>query len=243
MLRLATGGDQVDPLELYLSDDRSMNGRPWVVANMISSIDGVTAVDGASTALGDDDDRTVFKAIRAVPDVIVVGSGTVKAEDYSPVKLDPERRARRAAMGLSEVPTLAIVSGRLSLDESAKVFSDPNHKPLLVTSTSVDPGRLVRIGDAADVVFLTELTAEAIIDHLSAASVLLLEGGPTLNGQFAAGGLIDELNLTISPAIYGGSGMRIMGEEPLNAPVGMRLDRMLMGDRSLFLRYLRVTDS
>lgn len=240
MLRIVgTGEKVVNPLDFYLADERTAEGHPWVVVNMISSIDGVTVVDGVSTGLGDEDDKAVFRALRAVPDVILVGAGTVAAEDYSPVILDDERRARRSALGMAEVPTLAIVSGRLSLDESAKVFSNPERKPLMLTSTSVDPGRLVLMGDVADVAFLTELTAEAILEQLSAASVVLLEGGPSLNGQFARAGLIDELNLTIVPSLHGGDSKRIAGSEAIDPPYGMRLDRVLMGDRSLFLRYLR----
>lgn len=240
MLRLAGAGDSpVDPLDLYMSDVRSVEDRPWVVVNMIASIDGVTVVDGGSTALGDDDDKSVFKALRAVPDVILVGSGTVKAEEYSPVSLDQERRDRRADAGLAETPTLAIVSGRLSLDASEKVFSNPDYKPLLLTSTKVDPGRLAVLGDAADVAFLTELTAHAMLDQLSAASVVLLEGGPSLNGHFAREGLIDELNLTVAPSLHGGETQRIIGGPELDVPYHMHLDRVLMGDRSLFLRYLK----
>jgi len=54
-------------LDLYLSDERSVPDRPWVMANMVSSIDGATAIGGRSTGLSDDDDHEVFRAIRAVP--------------------------------------------------------------------------------------------------------------------------------------------------------------------------------
>ncbi len=240
MLRIAGAGEEVvDPLGLYLADSRSERGRPWVVVNMIASIDGVTAVDGGSTALGDDDDKAVFQALRAIPDAVLVGAGTVRAENYSPVRLDEMRRRRRTEAGLSPVPTLAIVSGRLSLEPSARVFSDADYKPLLLTGTSADPGRLAVLGDAADIAFLPDLTAEAILERLSPAEVVLLEGGPSLNGQFAGAGLIDELNLTVSPALFGGDTQRITGGSELDAPLKMRLDRVLMGDRSLFLRYLR----
>ncbi len=77
-----------------------------------------------------------------------------------------------------------------------------------------------------------------MLDQLSAASVILLEGGPSLNGQFARAGLIDELNLTISPSLRGGDSKRIAGNDPIDPPFDMRLDRALIGERSLFLRYL-----
>ena len=240
MLRLAgTADTAIDPLDLYLSDQRVAHGRPWVVVNMISSIDGVTVVDGGSTALGDADDKAVFRALRAVPDVILVGAGTVRAENYSPVRLDEERRKARSGLGMAEVPTLAIVSGQLSLDATHPVFSDSDYKPMVLTSTSVDPAKLVTLGDAADVAFLAELDPGSILEQLGAAKVVLLEGGPSLNGHFARAGLIDELNITLAPSLYGGESPRIIGGGELASSFDMRLDRVLIGDRSLFLRYLR----
>lgn len=239
MLRqLLPGSGPVDPLDLYLADRRPATGRPWVMINAIASADGATAVDGRSTALGDDDDRAVFKAIRTVPDVILVGARTVTAEDYRPVSLDAERRARRLELGKAEVPTLVIVSGRLSIDPEARVFSDPEHRPLVVTGTDASPAKLALLGDAADVAFLGELTPRAILGHLAAAGVVLLEGGPTLNSGFAGERLVDEVNLTISPTLHAGGSQRILDGPPIDPPVEMTLDRVLRGERNLFARYL-----
>ena len=54
------------------ADFREADGRPWVIVNFVTSVDGATTIDGASTRLGDDDDMAVFQALRAVPDVILV---------------------------------------------------------------------------------------------------------------------------------------------------------------------------
>lgn len=229
----------VEPLDLVFSDQRTAEGRPWVMLNMISSLDGGTAVDGRSSSLGDDDDKAVFTAIRAVPDVIVVGAATVAAEDYRPVTLDEERRRRRVEAGLSAIPTLAIVTGRLSIDPEAKVFSDPDHKPLILTGTQANPSKLVTLGDAADVAILDDLSPGGILRHLGAASVVLLEGGPTLNGQFAGAGLLDEINLTVAPTVISGSSKRIIAGDGIDPPLEMRVDRVIHGDNMLFVRYLR----
>ena len=237
--RVYPDAEPLDLLDLYLSDDRSVSGRPWVMANMISSIDGATAIDGRSTGLGEDDDPQVFRAIRAVPDVILVGAGTVTAEDYQPVVLDSERRERRTGLGKAEVPTLAIVSGRLSVDPEARVFSDPEHKPLIITGTKADPAKLAMLGDAADIAILQSLDPMSILQHLGAAQVVLLEGGPTLNAQFAVAGLIDELNLTLRSAVAAGDSKRITNGESVEPLMEMGVDRLLQGDRALFIRYVR----
>ena len=229
----------VDLLDLYLSDTRSVPDRPWVMVNMISSIDGAIAIGGRSTGLGDDDDPQVFRAIRAVPDVILVGAGTVTAEDYAPVTLDDERRERRVALGKTEVPTLAVVSGRLSIDPEARLFSDPEHKALIITSTMADPAKLVMLGDAADVAILPSLDPESILGHLGAANVVLLEGGPTLNAQFAGAGLVDEMNLTLRSAVVAGDSKRMTSGPDIDPILEMAVDRVLQGDGSLFIRYLK----
>jgi riboflavin-specific deaminase-like protein len=240
MLRKTESGEPVEDLVgLYMSDDRKADGRPWVLVNFISSADGGTAIAGKSSSLGDPDDKAVFQALRAVPDVILVGSGTVEAENYQPVALDEERRERRVAAGLTEVPVLAIVSGRLRFDPDARVFSDPEHRPMVITGPNADPAKLAMLGDAADVVILENVTPKAILARLSAARVILCEGGPTLVGQFVAEHLVDELALTIAPVMIGGRSARIAHGDLADPPLEMNLDRQLIGDRSIFLRYLR----
>jgi len=242
MLRELTTGGEVEALDLVNSESRKAEGRPWVLVNFVTSIDGATTVKGKSSALGDADDLTMFKAIRSLPDVILVGAGTVRAEDYQPVVLDEERRVFRRERGQSDDPILAIVSGSLGIDPEARVFADPDHKPLILTSTTADPGRLVNIGDMAEIAFLIELTPKKILDQLGAASVVLLEGGPTLTGQFVAAGLVDEMCLTVSPLLVGGDSKRVAVGAEAGPPLGMTLDRAHLGEGSLFLRYLRAEE-
>jgi riboflavin-specific deaminase-like protein len=229
-----------DLLGLYLSDERRGGDNPWVMLNFVSSIDGGTAFDGRSSQLSDEDDQELFKTLRAVPDVILVGAGTVVAEDYGPVTLDATRRQARVEAGLSEVPTLAIVSGRLSIDPEARVFSDYEHKPMVITGPDAEPAKLAMLGDAADVVILEEVSPAAILERLGAASVIHCEGGPTLTGQFVAAGLVDEMNLTVAPKMISGTSARVAHGPSPELPFEMRLDRALVGEHSLFLRYLRV---
>ncbi|MGB7860049.1 MAG: dihydrofolate reductase family protein [Acidimicrobiia bacterium] len=233
--------DPLNPLDLVLTEERIASGRPWVMLNMISSLDGGTAVSGKSSELGDDDDSEMFQALRAVPDVILVGAATVAAENYRPITLDETRRRRRSDLGLAETPTLAIVSGRLSIDPDARVFGDPDHKPLIITSTFANPSKLVLIGDSADVAILPDLEPATILQHLGAAKVVLVEGGPSLNGQFVASGLVDEVNVSTSPLLLSGESARIAHGPVASPPQRMLVDRVLFGDRLLFVRYLRDT--
>jgi riboflavin biosynthesis pyrimidine reductase len=239
MLQRTERSETASPLDLAFEGDRSADGRPWVMVNFVVSIDGATAVDGGSTKLGDDEDRAMFQALRAVPDVILVGASTVIVEDYGPVVLDEERRQARSDRGLQGVPKLAIVTGTMSLDAEARAFSDQDHKPLVITGPNANPGRLALLGDAADVQILLDITPETILLTLAPAKLVLLEGGPSLTGQFLAAGLVDELNLTVSPIVVGGDSSRLAGDRSLKPVAGMRLERIVEGSESLFLRYLR----
>jgi 5-amino-6-(5-phosphoribosylamino)uracil reductase len=240
MLRRADSNEPVDDvIGLYMGDRRKTDARPWVLVNFVASLDGGTALRGKSSSLGDEDDKTVFQALRAVPDIVLVGSGTVEAENYHPVTLDEDRRERRLAAGLTEVPVLAIVSGRLSFDPEARVFSDPEHRPMVITGPEANPAKLAMLGDAAEVIVLDDMTPRSILTRLGAAGVILCEGGPTLVGQFVASHLVDEVNLTIAPTMISGRSARMAHGPEAEPPLDMRLDRMLLGDRSLFLRYLR----
>jgi riboflavin biosynthesis pyrimidine reductase len=73
---------------------------------------------------------------------------------------------------------------------------------------------------------------------LLAGNVVLAEGGPTLNGDLAGAGLIDELCLTVAPVLVGGQAKRILSGPPVTAPP-MDLVQVLEEDGYVFFRYLR----
>src|SRR5207253_1811303 len=72
---------------------------------------------------------------------------------------------------------------------------------------------------------------------LVAARTVLAEGGPSLNGQLAAAGLIDELCLSLSPALVGGDSKRILSGPTLEMPARCELRSVCEDDGYLFLRY------
>jgi riboflavin biosynthesis pyrimidine reductase len=226
-----------DLLGLVMGSDRVVSGRPWVLVNMVASVDGATTVDGQSRGLGDDDDLAMFKALRAVPDIILVGAGTARADNYGPIRLDEERIERRRASGRHELPRLAILSGRLDFDPGARVFSNPEMRPIVLTGRGVDADRVRALEPVAEVVVLEDLNVESVLGHFK-TGVILCEGGPHVNAQLAAVEAIDELNLTVAPLLVGGTSKRIIQGTPSDPPIEMELDRILAGDRSVFLRYL-----
>ena len=118
---------------LYARADRS---KPWLRVNFVSSVDGAATIDGVSGGLGGDADRRVFDLLRELCDVVIVGAGTVRGEGYGPMVLPPRSVDRRASEGLPPHPVFAIVSNRLDLDPSSRIFTEapvrPNSRHLVV---------------------------------------------------------------------------------------------------------------
>lgn len=239
MIRTAPGGDEIDPVDLQLGYERVHDERPWVLANFVSTIDGAAVVDGGSTAINDEDDVAMFGAIRVVPDFIVVGAETVRAENYGPVDLDERRRQARLDIGLDAVPGLVIASRSLDIDPAAKVFGNPQRRVTILTGTEAPDDRFSALSEVADVVRLSTTAPSDLLHYMKAARVVLCEGGPGLWGQFVGEGLVDEMALTISPMLVSGHETRVARGPIADPPIEMRLDDVHYGDRSLFLRYLR----
>lgn len=221
------------------------DGRPWLMTNMIASADGATALDGRSGSLGGPADRLVFRTLRSVSDAIVVGAGTARAERYGPPPLgSPRTQAARVGRGQSPRPLLVVVSASLDLDPTLRLFEDPDHRPLIVTAGRAAADRRAALGAVTEVVDAGDdrVEPEALADVLArrGVGVALCEGGPTLNGQLIAAGLIDEWNLTVAPLLVSGESARAAhGPPPLAPPGPMALDRVLLADDLLFCRWIR----
>ena len=236
----------VDVAAIYAADRRVGAGRPWLLVNMVASVDGATALEGASGSLGGPADRKVFHAIRAVADVILVGASTVRAEGYGPARPSSEREAERRARGQAPRPRLAVVSRSLDLDPGAALFGDPEQHPLVVTTTDADPRRRANLAQVAEIIEAGtgSVDLRSALDQLGSrgAGVVLAEGGPTLNGQLVAAGLVDELCLSLSPLLVGGPSHRLAQGPAGTDPSRLVLDRVLTEDGFLFLRYLAADD-
>lgn len=226
---------------LYASDERVPHSdRPWLMLNMVTSTDGATSADSVSGGLSGPGDRQVFAAIRAVADVILVGAETVRSEGYGPPKTRPEIAAGRTSRSQAPRPRLAVVSRSLDLDFAAPLFDD-TPRPMVFTVSDPPADRLSRAEAVAEVHHLgtdqVDLAEALSRMGRSGARVVLAEGGPLLNGQLLAAGLLDEVCWTISPKLAGGDTPRMTRGAPPRLDQ-LRLARVLAQGQTLFLRYL-----
>jgi riboflavin biosynthesis pyrimidine reductase len=234
--------DDVDPFAVYAADTRTSNGdRPWLLANMIESIDGATHVNGLSGELGSAADRQTFQAIRAVADVILVAAGTARSEHYHPITSTPAVAQARAARGQTDRPRLAILTRHIDLDLDGELFTAP--QPPIVLTTELAPEGRVRHAEARTDVIRFGGGRVEVVDALRAlgemgAEVVLSEGGPTLIGQLATDDLLDEMCVSVSPMVVGGDAARVT-DVATTMTRRFELARVLEEDGMLLLRYVR----
>ena len=138
-----------------------------------------------------------------------------------------------------------MVSGRLDLDPDSKLLAAaaPDAQTIVITTAAASPDRRVAIARRAHVIEAGEdrvdfAAAVRALRELGYARILT-EGGPTLLGHLAEAGLLDELCLTTSPVLAGGSASRILTSPPL-CGARLSLTHVLADDGFLFSRYLRV---
>lgn len=239
---LPDGGDE--PLDaLYLDVEVPLaTGRPWVYLDMVASVDGAATVGGVTADLGGEADGLAFRRLRETCDAILVGAGTVRAENYGQARADEPVRRRRAARGLAAQPTMVVVTRSLDLDPDGRLFTAPGPRPLVLTGAAGDPARRERLAEVAEVV----TAGETEVDLAVALEVLydrghrrvLCEGGPRLNAQLVAADLVDELFLTITPCLVSGDAPRIVHGGP-DLPRAFTLREAREHDSELLLRYRR----
>jgi riboflavin biosynthesis pyrimidine reductase len=237
----------VDPLDAYDEPRPAPPGRPWVSVDMVASIDGATAVEGRSGGLGGPAYKMVFRALRAIPDVVLVGAATARIEHYGPVRLDEAVQARRVARGQRPLPRLALVSARVELDHDAELFATegfaPEDRPLVLTTHAGASDHAERFAGRAELIGLgdehVDLAAALGALRERGAGVVLAEGGPTLNGQLVAAGLVDEWCQSLAPLLVAGDSARTAHGPSPDAPVEMALHRLLESDGELFATWRR----
>ncbi|MEU6665387.1 pyrimidine reductase family protein [Streptomyces sp. NPDC046727] len=219
--------------------------RPWLRANMVSSLDGAAQHEGRSQPISSATDMRVFGTLRALADVVVVGAETVRQEGYRPARARAEFATARAAAGQAPAPAIAVVSASLDLDFTLPLFTSPLVPTLVLTGAAAAPdrvaaaekagARVVIVGEGRGVEPARAVRALADLGHTR----LLTEGGPRLLGQLIAADVLDELCLTLSPTLTAGDAQRIAGGPSVAVPHRFALVSLLEEDGFLFGRYRR----
>lgn len=245
MHELDRGAEVPDALAPYLSVDRS---RPmhecWVTGHMVAGLDGTAAVGGRVGSLSTRPDQALFRRMRQVADIVLVGAETVRREGYGPVRLSDEAQHWRRSLGMSPTPPIAVVSRSLDFDWTAKVFTEApgDARTHLITCAAADPERLAEAEELATVIVAGDERVEPVAALRALAElgrrVVLCEGGPTWLGELVAADRLDELCLSISP-LMGGDPLPVSVTPPGAGLAEFDLEGAMAEDHTLFLRYER----
>jgi 5-amino-6-(5-phosphoribosylamino)uracil reductase len=177
--------------------------RPYTVLSWAMSLDGfLDDRTGRRLVLSNDEDLDRVDALRARCDAVLVGAGTLRADDPRLVVRRPERRARRVADGLSESPTKVTLTRHAELDPAAAFFTTGDCAKSVYCPTGAAARLRSRLGSLATVVAAgTSPSVTTVTRHLADHGVrrLLVEGGQQVHTQFLRAEIADELHVVVAP--------------------------------------------
>lgn len=212
-----------------------------MVCNFVSSVDGRAAAGGRTAPLADAGDRAVFHLLRTQVDAVLAGTGTLRIERYGIPVRDDELSKIRVDEGRAAQPLAVVISRSGEVPFEIPLFSDPRSRVLLYAPADVAVPQSVATITTHQIPTgpreLTEVLRSLRQEHDIRS--LLCEGGPMLFSALLAEDLVDELFLTFSAMLVGGSEPGITASPPLPAPGGMELLWVLEHEGHLFLRYAR----
>jgi len=217
----------IDPaldLGLYAFPDVD---RPWLRTNFVTTLDGAAHdVSGVTASLGGDTDTELFAYLRSIADVVLVGAGTARIENYGP---------------RSPVP-IAIASRRLDIPERLQAPG-----VVVVTTTDAPAERVDELAAAGvEIIAHGDVAVDwpRVLASFAARGWLKIncEGGPSLHGELISNGLVDDLCLTIAPVLTAGDATRI-AHSRLPVAEDMRLAHVVPVGDVLFTRWTRYDQS
>ncbi|MEU1849107.1 dihydrofolate reductase family protein [Streptomyces sp. NPDC019990] len=179
---------------------------PYVLLSAAVSLDGYLDDTGPERLLlSSPADFDRVDEVRASVDAILVGAGTIRADNPRLLVNSDERRAARTAAGKPEYPLKVTVSGSGDLDPAARFWHTGGEKVLYTTDEGA--GRARTLGLATDVVPLgAGLDWRRLLTHLHdvrGVRRLMVEGGGLIHTQLLTQGLADELQLVLAPLFVG----------------------------------------
>ena len=218
-----------DALALAYSYPELSGAHTWVRANFVSTLDGAATGDnGRSGSINTGADRDVFGLLRALADVILIGAGTARIEGYRRATVRAPLLALRD--GRTRHPTMAIVSRSGDIPPLLHQAREDSGEVLLVTcgqagDEAIDLAREALGEDQVIVEGHESVDLDAALDRLALRGMqrILCEGGPHLMRDLIASGRLDELCLTLAPALVAGDHTRITAGDPVTADFVPRL--------------------
>ena len=220
--------------------------RPFVTMNMAMTADGkITSVQREEPKFTSRRDKRTMDRYRAEADAVLIGAGTLRADDPPLHLRDAEMKAYRASLGKPPELLNVVVTASARLDPAGKFFTSPHVAGRIVATVERAPSeRREALAAVADVWVLGEERVDLpeLLRRLKARGVerVLVEGGGDLNWGFVLDDLLDELYVTLAPAMLGGRDAPTICEGEGLLMAGRRKLELLSAevvDGEIFCRY------
>ncbi len=231
-IAVETGALEADARRVNAAFERHVTtGQPFVTLKMAASLDGKTAAtDGSSKWISGTASRQDVQRLRASSDAILVGAGTVLADD-------PALTVRGEASVPGRAPMRVVVDGTGRIPPDARIFDDAA-PTIVMTASGADPVRVAAWRSAgADVEVVDQdgagrVRLPDVLARLGKRDVqgLLVEGGATIAWGFVAAGLVDRVVLYLAPSLVGGARapgvLGGTGFSPIERALRLRFERV-----------------
>jgi riboflavin-specific deaminase-like protein len=188
--------------------------RPFVAVTFAMTVDGkITTKNFSPVDFTSREDKTHLLRQRALGDAVLIGHSTLKHDNVRLGLPDPQMREARVARGQTPYPLRVILSNEGRIDTSLKIFqADPAKAgPIVIFSTTRMPARYQKALRAKATLHLSDARSVDLSWMLQQlrrdyrVRTVACEGGATLFRALLEQDLVDQLNLTIAPFLFGGA--------------------------------------
>lgn len=183
--------------------------RPFTLINSAMSADGkISTWQRKQVRISGAIDFDRVDELRATSDAVMVGIGTVLADDPSLTVKSAQRKAERRAKGLNENPIRVVIDSQARTPLEADIFRKGEGERIVVVSSSAPSEKVEALSKKARVIVSGDTTVDLpnAMEQLHRFGVrsLMVEGGATLNWAMLSSGLVDEIYTFVGNIIIGG---------------------------------------
>jgi 2,5-diamino-6-(ribosylamino)-4(3H)-pyrimidinone 5'-phosphate reductase len=193
--------------------------RPSVVVNVAMSADGkLSTRERRQVKISGAVDLARVDRLKADCDAVMVGIGTVLADDPSLTVKNPDLKSRRQQEGNAEHPVRVVIDSRARISPDASVLNKGDGLRVVAVSESADPARVDVLRAKATVIVTgdEEVDLARVLDELGAMGIrrLMVEGGGTLIAGLVRARLVDEMYTYIGSIVIGGKDAPTLADGP-----------------------------
>jgi 2,5-diamino-6-(ribosylamino)-4(3H)-pyrimidinone 5'-phosphate reductase len=193
--------------------------RPYILVNVAVSADGkLSTRERRQVKISGADDFDRVDIIKSGADAIMVGIGTILADDPSLTVKSQERIADRLSTGRPEHPIRIIIDSRARTPPNAKILHKGPGKRIVAVSSAAPEERIAALRPHAEIISSGSEAVDlaALMETLGNQGIqrLMVEGGGTLIAGLFNAGLVDQLSMFIGNIIIGGSSAPTLADGP-----------------------------